>query len=148
MTPLYYWSKIILKKIIELIKKYKDMISYVFFGGCTTVIDIAVYYALYNIVGVPNVPSTVISWFVAVIFAFITNKLFVFESKSFSKSVIIKEASAFFACRILTGVLDVVVMYLAVDVAHLNSTLWKLLSNILVVIINYIASKLLVFKKK
>lgn len=132
----------------ELIKKYKSIISYLFFGVCTTVINIATYYLCYNVSGIPNVPSTVIAWVVAVIFAYITNKLFVFDSKSFKADVLIREVASFFGCRLLTGVLDVMIMYVAVDVMDMDSTLWKLVSNILVIILNYVASKLVIFKKK
>lgn len=134
--------------IAELIKKYKSVISYLFFGVCTTVINIATYYLCYNISDIPNVPSTVIAWVVAVVFAYITNKLFVFDSKSFKADVLVREVASFFGCRLITGILDVIIMYVAVDVMDMNSTLWKLVSNILVIILNYIASKLVIFKKK
>lgn len=134
--------------IIELIKKYKSVISYLFFGVCTTVINIATYYLCYNISGIANVPSTVIAWVVAVVFAYITNKLFVFDSKSFKADVLVREVASFFGCRLLTGILDVIIMYVAVDVMDMNSTLWKLVSNVLVIILNYVASKLVIFKKK
>ncbi|MCD8314383.1 MAG: GtrA family protein [Firmicutes bacterium] len=134
--------------IIELIKKYKSIISYLFFGVCTTVINIATYYLCYNISAIPNVPSTVIAWVVAVVFAYITNKLFVFDSKSFKADVLVREMASFFGCRLLTGILDVIIMYVAVDVMDMNSTLWKLVSNVLVIILNYVASKLVIFKKK
>ncbi len=136
-----------MNKIIELFKKYKSFISYAFFGVCTTIVNIASYYLCYNIVGIPNVPSTIIAWAVAVAFAFITNKLFVFDNKGFRIKILLREIASFLICRILTGVLDVVIMYLAVDVFDLNSTLWKLLSNIIVIILNYVASKLVIFKK-
>lgn len=89
-----------------------------------------------------------IAWVAAVVFAFITNKLFVFGSKSFKTDVLVREMASFFGCRLLTGILDIVIMYIAVDVMDMNSTLWKFLSNILVIILNYLASKLVVFKKK
>lgn len=134
--------------IIELIKKYKSVISYLFFGVCTTVINIVVYYLCYNIFGIANVPSTMIAWVVAVVFAYISNKLFVFDSKSFKTDVLVREGASFFGCRLLTGILDVIIMYVAVDVMNMNSTLWKFASNILVIILNYVASKLVIFKKK
>ena len=134
-------------KIKALIIKYKSLIMYAIFGGLTTLVNIASYYLLYNIIGIPNVPSTIFAWLLAVIFAFITNKLWVFDSKSFDKETLKHEILSFFGCRAFTGLLDVGVMYLTVDVLHWNSTLWKLLSNILVIVINYIASKLIIFKK-
>lgn len=133
--------------VIELVKKYKSIVSYLFFGVCTTLINLIVYYICYNYFCIANVPSVIIAWLLAVMFAFVTNKVFVFESKRFDYKTIRFEISTFFSCRLLTGILDVVVMYMAVDVFDLNSTLWKLLSNMLVIVLNYIASKLVIFKK-
>ncbi len=134
--------------IKQLYAKYRGMILYVFFGGCATVVNMAAYYISYNMLGIANVPSTIIAWVAAVIFAFFSNKLWVFESKSWAKDVVLHEAWSFFAARIATGLLDVGVMYLAVDVMGWNSTLWKLISNVIVIILNYIASKFFIFKKK
>lgn len=137
-----------MSKIKDLIEKNKSLISYAFWGVCTTVVNVASYYVCYNLWGVSNVVSTAIAWLCAVLFAYVTNKLFVFDSKSFAWGVLKREVPAFFACRIATGVLDVVIMYLAVDVAGSNATVWKIISNVLVIIINYIASKRIIFKKK
>lgn len=136
-----------MKKIKKLITKYKSFIMYAIFGLCTTLVNWGVYYLAYNVIKIPNVPSTIIAWVIAVAFAFITNKLWVFDSKSFSGKILIHEIWTFTAARIVTGVLDVVIMFVAVDVCGSNSTLWKLLSNIVVIIVNYILSKLIVFKK-
>ncbi len=136
------------KEYMELLKKYKDVISYLVFGGLTTVINVVIYAVLYNYLGAPNLVSTFIAWLVSVVFAFVTNKLFVFESTSWKLQTALYELATFFGCRILTGILDMVIMYLAVDVMGWNGTLWKILSNVLVIILNYIASKLLIFKRK
>ncbi len=132
-----------MKKLYE---KYKDLIPYAFFGVCTTVVNVVIYYLCYNVTGIPNVPSTIIAWFFAVVFAFITNKLWVFKSKSFEKKILVHEILTFFGCRLATGVLDVVIMWIAVDLMSWNETIWKIISNILVIIINYIASRLVIFK--
>ncbi len=128
-------------------QKYRDVILYLFFGGCTTVLNIAVYYLCYNIAGIPNVPSTCIAWILSVLFAYLTNKVYVFQSKSFKKEVLLREGLQFFGCRLLTGILDVAIMFVAVDLLHWNGLVWKVISNILVIILNYVASKLLIFKK-
>ena len=135
-------------QVKKLLIKYKSLIMYALFGGLTTLVNIGAYYLFYNIIGISNVPSTILAWLLAVVFAFITNKLWVFDSKSFDKTTLKHEIPSFFGCRILTGLLDVGVMYVAVDLFHWNSTLWKLISNILVIMINYIASKLVIFKKQ
>ncbi len=134
--------------ITELWNKYKSLIMYVVFGALTTVVNMGAYYVSYNLLHIPNVPSAAIAWILAVAFAFVTNKLWVFDSPSFDAQTLKHEIPTFFGARIATGVLDVVIMYLAVDVAHMNPTVWKLISNVLVIIINYVASKLIIFRKK
>jgi putative flippase GtrA len=134
------------EKIKMLVVKYQDMILYVFFGALATLVNTASYYLCYNILGVSNVPSVVIAWLLAVIFAFFTNKLWVFRSKSFAPDVLKHEIPTFFGARLLTGLMDLGIMYVAVDVLHGNGTVWKLISNVLVIILNYVASKLIIFK--
>lgn len=133
--------------LIDLIKKYKSFILYIIFGVLTTLVNIISYYVFYNLLSISNIISTIIAWILAVAFAFIVNKLFVFESVSWRKNIVLKEIRDFFTCRVLTGLLDVGIMYVAVDLLNLNSMIWKLISNILVTILNYIASKFVIFKK-
>jgi putative flippase GtrA len=90
----------------------------------------------------------VIAWVLAVAFAYFTNKIWVFESKSWKWSVLKREISAFVSCRLATGILDIVIMYVCVDLLHWHAMLMKILSNILVIILNYVFSKLVIFKKK
>lgn len=126
----------------------KQLILYLFFGVCTTVINTICYGILYELLLVNNVLSTILAWLAAVIFAFVTNKVFVFESKRNNATEKLSEITSFFGCRILTGILDVVIMAVAVDYLRWNGLLWKLISNIIVTIINYIASKFFIFKDK
>ena len=130
----------------EIYEKYKSYILYVVFGAGTTLVNFASYYLFYNVLGLPNVPSVVISQLLAISFAFITNKIWVFESKSFDGKTLAHEIPTFFGARLATLLLDVLIMYLAVDVFHFNSTLWKLISNVIIIILNYIASKLFIFR--
>ena len=115
-----------------------------FFGVLTTLINWGSYFLCYNIVQIPNVPSTIIAWILAVAFAFITNKIWVFGSKSFNGKVLLYEIWTFLSARLITGILDVVIMYFAVDVFAMNSTVWKLISNIIVIVLNYIFSRLII----
>ena len=137
-----------MERLKELVKKYRQMILYVLFGGITTVINMAVYALCYEICGMSNVLSTVLAWLVSVLTAYITNKIWVFESRAFDRKTIAREMASFFGCRIATGVLDVGIMYAAVDVMGWNGTLWKMISNVFVIILNYIASRLLIFREK
>ena len=135
-------------KIKELIIKYKELISYGFFGVLTTAINIVAYTVSYDHLGISNVVSNVIAWVLSVLFAYVTNKIWVFESKSIELKVLLYEIGAFFGCRLATGLLDLAIMYVAVDVMAWNSTLMKCASNVIVIIANYIFSKLIIFKKK
>lgn len=135
-------------KMKELVVKYKELISYGIFGVLTTVINIVVYTVCYNRLGISNVASNIIAWILSVLFAYVTNKIWVFESKSTERKVLLYELSSFFGCRLATGLLDLLIMYVTVDKLALNSTLMKCVSNVLVIIANYIFSKLVIFKKK
>ena len=137
-----------MEKIRELVTKYRSYILYIIFGALTTLVNMAVYALCYQAAGIANVPSVIIAWIVSVAFAFVTNKIWVFESKAFNAETLKREVPAFFGARIATGVLDVGIMYLAVDVLQGSATIWKLISNVIVIIINYFASKLFVFRKK
>ncbi|MEE3427363.1 MAG: GtrA family protein [Ruminococcus sp.] len=130
----------------ELLFKYKSFILYVFFGVITTLINWSSYYFCYCLIGIPNVVSTIIAWLLAVAFAFITNKKWVFNSESFEVKTLFYEIWTFVVARLVTGVLDVAIMFVAVDVLGWNATIWKLISNFIVIVINYILSKFIIFK--
>lgn len=132
----------------ELFQKYRSVIMYVIFGVCTTVVNIITYNLMYEVWHFSNVLSNVVAWVFAVIFAYITNKLWVFESMSLEKSLVFNEMLKFFSCRLGTGIMDIGIMYLAVDILKMNSMLWKIISNIIVIVVNYIMSKLVIFNKK
>ena len=131
----------------ELWNRYKSVINYLFFGVCTTLVNIIIYYLCARILKMGTAGSTAAAWAASVLFAYITNKLFVFESRSFEKGLMIREIASFFACRLLTGFLDLAVMYVCVDHLGWNDMVMKVISNVLVIVINYAASKILIFKK-
>lgn len=121
------------------------IIRYIIFGIATTAINTITYHILYSYIGVSNMVSTILAWFLAVLFAFVTNRQFVFQ-KQCCNSSLWYEFSTFFSCRLVTGILDIIIMCVAVDYMQWNSLLWKIISNIIVTITNYITSKYLVFK--
>ena len=135
-------------KVFELYKKYKSVILYLFFGGLTTIVNIGTYFVLSRSGLFNTVINTSIAWLAAVIFAYVTNKIWVFESKAQGFKANFKEFSSFMTCRILTGGMDVVIMFVFVDLLKCNDMIVKIASNVLVVILNYIGSKLFVFKNK
>ncbi len=135
------------KSIEQFYQKYRQLLLYLLFGVCTTIINTIAYGVLYETLAINNVLSTIIAWLLAVLFAFITNKIFVFQSENTDATGTIKELVSFFSCRLLTGLLDVAIMVVAVDCMNGNSLFWKLISNVIVTIINYVASRLLIFKQ-
>ncbi len=135
-------------KLLSLFLKYRETILYLFFGGLTTLINIASYWALTKIFYVDYMVATALAWLLSVLFAFVTNKLFVFDSKSLVATLVLKELVLFVGARLFSGALDMGMMYLFVDVLQVNDMVVKILSNIIVIVVNYILSKLIIFKKK
>ena len=136
------------EQVIELFKKYKAVILYLFFGAVTTVVNIVSYWLCYNVLGIPNLISNAIAWVLAVAAAYVTNKLYVFESKSWDIKVVLPELGKFVGARVFTGILDEAIMWIGVDLLSFNGVLVKIVSNVLVVILNYIFSKFFIFKKE
>lgn len=123
--------------------KFREIFLYLLFGGLTTAVNIISFYFL-DLIDLSTALSTVLAWLFSVIFAFVTNKIFVFESRN---KAFLKELISFFTCRIFTGVVDLLIMLVFVDMFELNSLLIKVLSNILVIILNFLFSKFFIFKK-
>ena len=136
------------EKVRALLGKYRPYIAYLIFGALTTGVNIAAYALCYHALGIPNVVSNIIAWVLAVIFAFVTNKRWVFDSRSTEKGVVLKELGSFVGARAATGLLDTALMYIGVDLLRGSPTGWKIGANIIVVILNYILSKRFVFRKK
>lgn len=131
----------------RLILKYWDILSYLFFGGLTTVVNYVVYLPCYNLLGLSAAVSNVIAWAAAVLFAFLTNKPFVFKSHDWSAKTVWPELTKFVGCRIGSGVLETAIIFVTVDILSWNGNWMKLATSVIVVILNYFASKLLVFRK-
>ena len=131
----------------RLILKYWDILSYLFFGGLTTVVNYVVYLPCFNLLGLSAAVSNVIAWAAAVLFAFLTNKPFVFKSHDWSAKTVWPEFTKFVGCRIGSGVLETAIIFVTVDLLSWNGNWMKLATSVIVVILNYFASKLLVFKK-
>lgn len=137
-----------MKKLRALLERYYDVISYLFFGGLTTVVNYLVYLPCYNWWGISSSVSNMIAWVAAVAFAFLTNKPFVFKSHDWSAKVVWPELTKFVGCRIGSGILETLFLLVTVDILHWNGNWMKLITSVLVVILNYFGSKFLVFAKK
>ncbi len=129
----------------KLFLKYKSQILYIFFGGCTTLINIVSFWLLSRLMPDMTIVTNAIAWVVSVAFAFVTNRIFVFESHSRN---VLREAGSFLLSRLATFALDELIMYVSVELLFQNELMWKLISNVLVIILNYVFSKLFVFNKK
>lgn len=123
----------------------KEIINYLIFGVLTTLINIVVFYVLNNLFSINYQIANVISWFVSVLFAYITNKKYVFEHTELNEFKLITK---FYGSRVSTLVLDMILMWLLVSILGLNSMISKLFVQFIVVISNYILSKFLIFVNK
>lgn len=137
-----------MQHILKLIYKFvnKETISYIIFGILTTLVDTISFYISNDISKINYIFSTVFAWFLAVTFAYITNKVWVFKSDNFEIHFLIKEFVSFIGARILSLVFTIVWMMITVEIFELNKFMSKVLANIFVVIINYFISKLYIFK--
>ncbi|MBO5447772.1 MAG: GtrA family protein [Ruminococcus sp.] len=136
-------------------KKNKEMLLYLFFGALTTAVSfitLGIPQWLLEKAGVSEgvaiVPSNIISWICAVTFAYVTNRIWVFESRASGKKEIISEASAFYGGRLLTLVVETLMMWVGVSLLGVNKWIMKVIASVVVLILNYIISKLFVFKGK
>lgn len=137
-----------LNQFRSLWEKYRSILIYIIFGVLTTAVNYLVYIPCLNLLGLSASVSNVIAWCVAVLFAFLTNKPFVFESKDWSVKTVVPEFTKFVGTRVASGLVETLILLITVDLLGWNGNIWKLVTNVIVVILNYIGSKLLVFRKK
>ena len=136
-----------MKLLKSLFLKYRELILYVFFGGLTTLVNWVGYWLLADVLHVPYLWATAIAQVLSILFAYVTNRIWVFESKAKGFSAVFWEMVRFFGCRAASFVLDLLCMRIGVGGLHINDMVMKLLSNVIVVIVNYVFSKLIVFRK-
>ena len=141
-------SRFAMDKLKSLFQKYREIILYVFFGGLTTLVNIVCYWAVSRFTPLGMDASVVAAWFVSVLFAYLTNRTWVFESRAHGAKAVSWEVLAFFGGRAFSGLLDLGIMWLFVTRLGYPDMLIKIISNILVIILNYVISKLVVFRKK
>lgn len=137
-----------IRRVKEILFKYRELIMYGIFGVGATLINILVYYLFADIIRINYMAANALAWVSAFLFAFVTNKLLVFESKSWKGMTALKEMVNFFFVRLGTGILDMVLMYVFIDLFQWNGVVSKVIVNFIVIIINYIASKFWIFTKK
>lgn len=142
-------KKINLKTIKGLYNEYKEVINYLVFGVLATLVNFVSYFIFAKLLKIEEVTSSGLSWFCSVLFAYITNKLFVFDSKTETKTAFIKEMFSFFVARIASGILcDVGTFAVMVKVLHIKDVVSKIITQAMVVVVNYVFSKFFVFKNQ
>ena len=141
-----------MNKLIDLFKKYQEIIIYVIVGGLTTVVNFVVFYLCKITIGTNTVLrmniSNFIAWVIAVLFAFVANKLYVFNSKSLEKTLVLKEFSGFVAARVFSLGAEVVIMNVGILMLMIPDMICKLFAKVVIVVMNYFFSKFIIFKKK
>lgn len=141
-------EKIHLKILADWYRNHQEGMRYLIFGALTTLVNIVAYSILYYAFHINNATSNIIAWIIGATFAYITNKLYVFNSKVNTKIELLKEILYFYGCRLLTLVIDEAIMIVTVDKFGWNALLMKIIANIIVIILNFVFSKILIFKKK
>ena len=136
-----------LTKLKTMITAHYDLVIYLVFGALTTAVNYMVYLPCYTLLNFSATVSNVIAWVAAVAFAYLTNKPFVFKSHDWSAKTVFPELARFLGCRIGSGAAETWILFLTVDILGWNGNLWKLATSFLVVLLNYVGSKLFVFKK-
>jgi putative flippase GtrA len=155
---LFYWiltggGKPTFKKLISILKTQRELVSYLIFGGATTFVNWCVYGLVVKLAGFSITAGNTIAWVAAVVFAFITNKIFVFQSRSWQPLSVLREASAFLAARIVSGLIEIAgvpfLFYLGLNypLLGIEGFAAKVIVSVIVVILNYFFSKLFIFRR-
>ncbi|HBG4644838.1 TPA: GtrA family protein [Clostridioides difficile] len=130
-----------------ILKKHRETILYLFFGAFTTLVNIVSYLFFTRVILFNFMVANALAWILAVLFAYVTNKFFVFESKRIEIRFVFKEFLSFVSFRLLSGVVEMLIMYVMIDLLFVNDVIVKVFTNIVVIVLNYLFSKMIIFKK-
>ena len=161
MKTIWRWIDALARAVIRLIGRVSpklgglceklwnntELVSYLFVGVATTVVNYVVYYIATRLLSMGVMAGTWTAWVAAVAFGYAANKAFVFHTHCDGALALLKEALGFFSMRLVSLGMETVLMYLTVTVLGLNDLVMKLIVNIVVIILNYVFSKLFIFKK-
>ena len=137
-----------MRKLFDLYRKYSEVINYLIMGVLTTCVSILVYALCTRLFHINYMISNIISWIISVSFAYVTNKKFVFKSVCDTFKDLVIEIYQFFKFRIFSLVIDILLMYVFVEIFNFDDMIVKIIVQVIVIILNYVFSKLFVFKKK
>ena len=141
-------EKIGLKKLADWYRDHREGMRYLVFGALSTVVNIVVFAICAKLANFSTAVSNTIAWIVAVLFAYVTNKIYVFNSKSTGIKDLVREIISFFSARIVTLIIETVFLWVVIDKLGFNSILMKIISNVIVIILNFVFSKIFIFKKE
>lgn len=127
-------------------KKHEEGINYLIFGFLAFVLNYVLYFLFADAIAMHYMAATVLSWVLTVVFAYWTNRTFVFKSQNKDAGAVWKEFISFIGARVATEVLEVVLMYVLVDMAAVNDKISKLICQTIVILANYVLSKIWIFK--
>ena len=131
----------------DMYRKYEEGINYLFWGGVAFVLSMVLFYIFANMMMLDEQIANVITWIICVIFAYFTNRTFVFKSKTTEKKAVVKEFTDFTVARVATLVLENIVLFICIDLLTWHNMLAKLIGQFWVIVSNYVLSKLWIFKK-
>ncbi|EGT3796585.1 GtrA family protein [Clostridioides difficile] len=131
-----------------ILKKHRETILYLFFGAFTTLVNIVSYLFFTRVILFNFIVANALAWILAVLFAYVTNKFFVFESKRIEIRFVFKEFLSFVSFRLLSGVVEMLIMYVMIDLLFVNDVIVKVFTNIIIIVLNYLFSKMIIFKNK
>ena len=137
-----------LKSLASWYRKHQEGMRYLIFGALSTVINILVFAICSKVIHLETIRSNIIAWIVAVLFAYVTNKWWVFKSKVSNKKELFKEIMSFFSARVFTLIVETAFLWVVIDKLNWSEIPMKIISNILVIILNFILSKIFIFKDK
>ena len=141
-------EKIGLKKLADWYREHREGMRYLVFGALSTVINIVVFAICTKLVNLSTAVSNTIAWILAVLFAYVTNKIYVFNSKTKGFNDLTREILSFFGARIATLIIETAFLWVVIDKLGFNDIFMKIISNIIVIILNFVFSKIFIFKKE
>lgn len=130
-----------------ILKRHKETILYLFFGAFTTLVNIVYYLFFTRVILFNFMVANALAWILAVLFAYVTNKFFVFESRIVELKFLFKEFLSFVSFRLFSGIIEMVIMYIMIDLLFVNDVIVKIFTNIVVIVLNYLFSKMIIFRK-
>ena len=138
----------LVQKVVDILKgNNKEILNYLIFGVLTTLVNYVSYFGATKLFEINYLVANVIAWFISVVFAYVTNKFWVFENKSVEVRYLVKEISLFVSARVMSGGMETLFLFVFVSLMGFDDGIIKIIASVFVVVFNYFFSKLIIFKK-